>query len=189
MDHAGNLGVLRKDIPIVTSPQSIVILKGMQDTTNSSRDTDTTYISLRMPDDELGLYLGSAGGNYLGRDLCCTEPPTEALLSFLSSRPGQNAPKARKKLEPGCCNHYKDHALPFEVSAYPVDHSLYGAVAYMLQGETTVAYTGDFRLHGKQGQATRKFVQAAKDASVLIIEGTRAGVIVGGRKNHRAISL
>jgi ribonuclease J len=44
MDHAGNLGVLRKDMPIVASPQSIVILKGMQDTTNSSLDTDTTYI-------------------------------------------------------------------------------------------------------------------------------------------------
>ncbi|MDD1751471.1 MAG: hypothetical protein LUQ38_00070 [Methanotrichaceae archaeon] len=69
----------------------MVIIKGKQDTTNSSLDTDTTYISLRKPDDKPGLYLGSAGGNYLGKDLCCTEPHADELLSFLSSRLGQNA--------------------------------------------------------------------------------------------------
>lgn len=36
MDHAGNLGVLRKDIPIVASPQSLAIMKGMQDAGVSS---------------------------------------------------------------------------------------------------------------------------------------------------------
>lgn len=84
-------------------------------------------------------------------------------------------PRARKKLEPSQCTHYKDHDLPFDVTAYSVDHSIFGAVAYLLRGETSIAYTGDFRLHGKQEAATRKFVHAAKDASILIIEGTRAG--------------
>jgi ribonuclease J len=174
MDHAGNLGVLRKDIPIVASPESMAILKGMHDSSNTSLDTSTTYVALRKPDDAEGLYLAAADGNYLGKDFYCTEQPSDGLLSFLSSRPGQDAPKTRKKLEPGQCEHYKELDLPFEVTAYPVDHSIFGAVAYILQGETTVAYTGDFRLHGKQGDKTRKFVQAAKDASVLIIEGTRA---------------
>ena len=32
MDHCGNIGMLRKDIPIVASPETIVIMKGMQDT-------------------------------------------------------------------------------------------------------------------------------------------------------------
>ncbi len=36
-----------------------------------------------------------------------------------------------------------------------------------------VAYTGDFRLHGKREQKTREFVARAKEASVLVIEGTR----------------
>jgi ribonuclease J len=56
-----------------------------------------------------------------------------------------------------------------------VDHSIFGATAYILRSETTVAYTGDLRLHGKNGVATRDFVSKAKEASVLIIEGTRAG--------------
>jgi ribonuclease J len=115
-----------------------------------------------------------AGLSYQGKDFCCTEPPSEALASFLSRRPGQAGKKA-KKLEPGKCCCYDNAAFPFEISAHPVDHSIFGATAYILRGETTIAYTGDFRLHGKNEHATREFVSKAKDASVLITEGTRAG--------------
>jgi ribonuclease J len=167
MDHVGNLGVLRKDMPIVALPESMAILKGMQDTGNTSLDTSITYIALRKPDDE-GLYLAAADGNYLGKDFYCTEPPSDGLLSLLSSRPGQDAPRVKKKLEPGQCKHYSEIDLPFEVTAYPVDHSIYGAMAYLLQGDMTVAYIGDFRMHGKQRDKTRKFVKAAKDASLTL---------------------
>jgi len=175
MDHCGNIGMLRKDIPIVASPESIVIMKGMQDTGVSSIETDTVYFSPRQPGDESGIILGSvANSNYLGRDFYCTKEPSDALTSFMSRRPGQDAPRTKKKLEPGTCCCYDNGAFPFEISAHPVDHSLYGATAYILRGDTTVAYTGDFRLHGKNGDSTRDFVKQAKDASVLIIEGTRA---------------
>lgn len=175
MDHCGNIGMLSKDIPIVASPESIVIMKGMQDTGVSSIETDTAYFSPRQPGDVSGFILGSvANSNYLGRDFYCTKEPSEELISFMSRRPGQDAPRAKKKLEPGTCYCYDNAVFPFEISAHPVDHSLYGATAYILRGETTVAYTGDFRLHGKNGDATRDFVKKAKDASVLIIEGTRA---------------
>src|SRR5512136_1401734 len=121
MDHCGNLGVLRKDVPIVASPQSLAIMKGMQDAGMSSIESDTTYFSMRQPGDKLGRYLESvASMNYLGRDFYCTEPPSEEMIAFLSSRPGQDAPKARKKLEPGRCVDYGEATLPFEVSAYPV---------------------------------------------------------------------
>jgi len=59
MDHCGNLGMLRRDIPIVASPESIVIMKGMQDAGISSLETDTAYFSPRQPADDKGLYLGS----------------------------------------------------------------------------------------------------------------------------------
>ena len=176
MDHCGNIGTLRKDIPIVASPETIVIMKGMQDTVNASIEGDTAYISPRKPADDLGLYLESvASMNYLGRDFYCTKEPSEELTSFMSRRPGQDAPRARKKLEPGQCSYYDNAGFPFEISAHPVDHSIFGATAYILRGDTTVAYTGDFRLHGKNGESTRDFVQRAKEASVLITEGTRVG--------------
>jgi ribonuclease J len=176
MDHCGNIGLLRKDIPIVASPESIVIMKGMQDTAVSSIESDTTYISQRRPADDLGLYLESISNmNYQGKDFYCTKKPIDALTEFLSRKPGQDAPRARKKLEPGECGYYKDADLPFEISAYPVDHSIFGSTAYILRGDISVAYTGDYRLHGKNEKSTRKFICKAKEASLLITEGTRAG--------------
>ena len=100
---AGNLGMFREDIPIVASPESIVIMKGMQDTGVSSLETDTAYFSPRQPKDDLGLYLSSiAGACYQGRDFCCTEKPSVALTNFLSRKPGQDGKRA-KKLDPGNC--------------------------------------------------------------------------------------
>jgi ribonuclease J len=174
MDHCGNIGTLRKDIPIVASPETIVIMKGMQDTASASIESDTTYVSLRHPEDALGLYLKSSM-SCEGKDIYCTEQPSGALTSLLARLPGQDAPRARKKLEPGTCSFYDNAAFPFEISAHPVDHSIFGATAYILRGDTTVAYTGDFRLHGKNGDSTRDFVKRAKEASILITEGTRAG--------------
>ncbi len=76
MDHCGNIGMLREDIPIVASPESIVIMNGMQDTGVASLETDTTYFSPRQPTDDLGLYLSSiAGAIYQGRDFCWSEQP------------------------------------------------------------------------------------------------------------------
>jgi hypothetical protein len=162
-------------------------MKGMQDTGVSSLETDTAYFSPRQPTDDLGLYLSSiAGACYQGRDFCCTEQPSEALTTFLSRKPGQDGKRA-KKLDPGNCCCYDNAAFPFEISAHPVDHSIFGAVAYILRGETTVAYTGDFRLHGKKEESTREFISQAKDASVLITEGTRAGPSEEEKTSERSV--
>jgi len=181
MDHC-MIGPLRNDIPIVASPETIAIMKGMQDSGIPSIEMETAYISPRKPPGDCcpdgtgcGRRLAAAGNSYRGRDFCCTERPSEALVSFLSRRPGQDGNRAKKKLEPGTCCSFDDVALPFEISAHPVDHSIFGATAYILSGEITIAYTGDFRLHGKNAHATRDFVRSAGDATVLILEGTNAG--------------
>jgi len=175
MDHCGNVGALRAEVPIVASPETIVIMKGMQDTGSASIEGDTAYFSPRIPTDGAGLYLSSdRKADHQGRDFCCTERPSEELTAFLSRKPGQDGKNA-KKLEPGTCCCYDEASFPFEVSAHPVDHSIFGATAYILRGDVVVAYTGDFRLHGKKGDSTREFVRAAKEAAVLITEGTRAG--------------
>jgi ribonuclease J len=181
--------MLRGDIPLVASPESIVIMKGMQDCGVTSLETDTAYFSPRQPKDEMGLYLSSvAGMSYQGRDFCSTKKPSEALAAFLSQKPGQEGKRA-KKLEPGrcCCLQEAGLSLPFEVSAHPVDHSIPGAAAYILRGETTVAYTGDFRLHGKNEISTREFIGQAREASVLITEGTRAGPSEEEKTSERSV--
>lgn len=189
MDHCGNIGMLRRDIPLVASPESIVIMKGMQDSGVTSLETDTAYFSPRQPSDDQGLYLSSvAGMSYQGRDFCCTEDPSPALTAFLSRKPGQDGKRA-KKLDPGncCCFGETDLCLPFEISAHPVDHSIFGATAYILRGEKTVAYTGDFRLHGKREEASREFIRQAKESSILITEGTRAGPAESESTSERSV--
>jgi ribonuclease J len=170
VDHFGNVGLLNENIPIMATPLSIAIMKGMQDT-SPTVGSDTVYFSRKEPHDDKGLLLKSGKDSYQGRDFYCTGKPSEPLRGFLSSRPAGE--KARKTLMPGICACYDQLDLPFEVKAYDVDHSIYGACAYLLTAQSTIAYTGDFRFHGKDGDKTRKFVSAAKDARVLICEGTR----------------
>jgi len=182
LDHCGNLGLLREDIPVVASNVSIAVLKALRDTSQPGIGSEISYFSKKNPIEGNGLVLESeTSGCYFGRDFCCSNNISEKLRAFTSQRPGQDSPKARKKVQPGklCCLQESD--LPFEVHAYDVDHSIYGASAYLLKGEKTIAYTGDFRLHGKMADKTRNFLSKAKAASILIIEGTRIN-----RKNDSA---
>ncbi len=71
--------------------------------------------------------------------------------------------------------HAQRSRVGFQSESFSVDHSIYGALAYVVEGDVSVAYTGDFRLHGCNGDKTRKFIREAKNARVLIIEGTRVG--------------
>lgn len=63
-----------------------------------------------------------------------------------------------------------------EVEPVHVDHSIPGAYGFMLHtSEGTIAYTGDFRFHGPQGEMTDDFVARATQARpvLLLSEGTR----------------
>jgi len=175
VDHSGNIGLLDLGIPVVASPLTLALMKGMQDSGVSSAETDAYYASPKMPTDESGLMLGADRKlPYTCRECICTTRPRDELVAFLSCRPGQEGPRA-KKFQPADCHALEHVALPFAVTPYEVDHSIVGATAYILSGDTTIAYTGDLRLYGRLGNRTRDFVHHAKDASVLITEGTRAG--------------
>jgi ribonuclease J len=193
LDHCGNIGLLRREIPVFSTPTSAAILKGYQDTGVSSLEGDVVYGSERRPSDADPLYLESeAQGCYLGREFCLTSPPPEKFLAFLAWKPGQDSKRVKKKLVPGPCCTMAEHTLPFRVSAHEVDHSLYGACGFIVRGEKTVAYTGDFRLHGRAGAKTREFVREAKGADILITEGTRvrdAGPGDGSRVTEDSVCL
>ena len=176
LDHCGDLGLLNENIPIAASPISTAILKAMRDTSPSHLGSEISYHSPKTRIESLGGFVleSGRGGSYLSRDFYCSSPPGQELREFTSRRPGQDARNA-KAVEPGELGEINDLHLPFEVESYPVDHSIYGANAYILKGDTTLAYTGDYRLHGRGADNTRRFIQAARNASVLITEGTRVG--------------
>lgn len=63
----------------------------------------------------------------------------------------------------------------FNVIIFPVDHSIPGANGTVIESKDgNIVYSGDLRVHGREGELTEKFVQKASsyDPTLLIIEGT-----------------
>ncbi|MHA1912781.1 MAG: MBL fold metallo-hydrolase RNA specificity domain-containing protein [Promethearchaeota archaeon] len=168
MDHFGNIGLLKPEYPIICSPTTLMLLKGIVDSSSPMLGSDVAYYSLRIPknDDRI---LETDRTKDIGRDFVLTKSFSDKLTEFMAT-----SVKSKKKLEQGQVSHLKDFNSTFEINSYDVDHSIFGATAFMVTGEITIAYTGDFRLHGSRGKKSEKFIQNAKNASILIIEGTRA---------------
>ncbi|MHA2284023.1 MAG: MBL fold metallo-hydrolase [Promethearchaeota archaeon] len=168
MDHCGNIGLLKPDYPIIASPSTIMLLKAMLDCSSAMLGSDVIYYSLKVPDKDKRILKPVKYKDY-GRDFYCTEPYSESFQEFL-----QLSTKSRTKLNEGNLSTLNDFSSNFEIKTFEVDHSIYGATAYIVSGDNTIAYTGDFRLHGKKRKSSEEFIQKAKEASILIIEGTRA---------------
>lgn len=174
VDHNGNIGLLDPAIPVVASATSVGIMKAMRDIGQADVAQEVAYMSVRKREGA-GLYLAADRKvPYRGRDFCCPDGCRQELGEFLSRRPGGES--GRSKSFDGCGLSSLDSLeLPFEVKSFSVNHSIYGALAYTLKGEGgSVAYTGDFRI-GDNAKQLPDFIKEAKNAPVLIIEGTRTG--------------
>ncbi|MBP1945316.1 MBL fold metallo-hydrolase [Methanobacterium petrolearium] len=146
VDHVAYVHHLREDIPIYLSNESYLILKALEDTGTSSF---SEYLHLKKT-----FYMSPKvrGDGYkrtstkIKRDIRIVEP--------------------YKKFNIG----------NFQIKSAPVDHSLPGASAFIVEGEEeTIVYTGDLRFHGRNPELTRKFVREAAKANptIMISEGTR----------------
>ncbi len=65
---------------------------------------------------------------------------------------------------------------PGSLTAHPVDHSIPGALAWLLRTEEGIlAYTGDLRFHGRRGRDSEALMEAwtREGVDVLLCEGTR----------------
>ena len=75
----------------------------------------------------------------------------------------------------------------FRVTAYPVDHSVFDAMAFLVEADgQRLLYTGDLRFHGRKPGMARQLAKIAKAAPLdaLVIEGTR----LGGRASESNLS-
>lgn len=66
----------------------------------------------------------------------------------------------------------------FKVTAYSVDHSIFGAQAFLIEADgAAILYSGDLRLHGRKPGMHRTLIEAVSGRSidVLLMEGTHIG--------------
>jgi len=66
----------------------------------------------------------------------------------------------------------------FKVTAYSVDHSIFGAQALLIEADrASILYSGDLRLHGRKPGMHRTLIEAVSGRSidVLLMEGTHIG--------------
>jgi ribonuclease J len=175
MDHFGNVGLLDPAIPIISSPTSLALMKGMADSSSLSLNLEAAFYSKKTNADCM-YCLKAIKGAYKTRNIVCADEIPDTLMDFLTTniKNAANKDGTLKPLECGNIDDLNSNPCQFDIKCRAVDHSIYGASGYILSGDTTVAYTGDFRLHGKNGNKSKEFIQSAKDASILIIEGTRA---------------
>jgi len=184
LDHCGLVGLIREDCPIYASAVGAAIMKAMQDSGKMDFYGELAYCNPRAtkPDDARAVE-SQSHLPYRGRPLRSVLGGTpEAFRQFWQTPPNPKAlstPSSRvKKLEAPCPEPAPEHIEGLRFRAFPVDHSIPGAVAYLFHtGEGPVVYTGDLRLHGRHGDQTRRFAEtvAKEKPYLLIVEGTRLG--------------
>jgi ribonuclease J len=138
---------LREDIPIFCSKETYLILKAIEDTSQTLL-SDLVTLNLRFH-----FVHGREGYKRLIGDNAIVE-------------------RNYQIIEP-----YKKYQInDIEFQAFPVDHSIPGALAFVVYGdEEKIGYTGDLRFHGRRGSQTKEFVSRAKaeGLDIFLCEGTR----------------
>ncbi|MHB8633230.1 MAG: MBL fold metallo-hydrolase [Thermoplasmatota archaeon] len=148
VDHCGLLGLVRPEIPVATSPQTLATLASIEATGMGGWESDYTDLRSR------GLEAKPDGG--YGR------------VHYADDERGRGRTfvTAGKIPERG----------RWTIEFHAVDHSIQGAGGFILgDGDTRIVYSGDLRAHGLAPERTRRFLAAAAGCDVLLIEGTRVG--------------
>ncbi|MBI2842148.1 MAG: exonuclease [Armatimonadetes bacterium] len=169
LDHSGYISFLKPEIPIACGAMTTFITKAIQDSGRSTMETEVCYA---IPKACNGGAVGAARGcDAVQRPFLLLN---SAELSDRASDFWETAFTSSRGLQaqmPGTCTCIGS----LEVCGYPVDHSIFGATGFTIKtDEGYVVYTGDLRVHGRNGALTRQFAEAAAKLHplVLITEGT-----------------
>ena len=172
LDHSGHIAFLKEDIPVYATATTAFITKAIQDSGRASFDQQVCYFTPRIEECadgfKQGAYIASSAGDR-------QRPFRVADRSTLSQEAERFWEKAasRKKFawqplgDISNCN--------FALRCLSVDHSIPGACAWAIETSSGwVVYSGDLRLHGRQGKLTESMIRevARLRPRALILEGT-----------------
>ena len=106
----------------------------------------------------------------------CTSGTSKMMLAGALFARQCELPKERyRQLSTGVPRHIGD----LTVTVFDVDHSIFGSVAIMVEGDgERILYSGDLRMHGRKPGMIAALYKALKDRPVdtLIMEGTLVGL-------------
>ncbi|MCE5214937.1 MAG: MBL fold metallo-hydrolase [Methanobacterium sp.] len=146
VDHVAYIHHLREDIPIYLSNQSFLILKALEDTGVTSF---SEYTCLKKS------------------------------FHLVPKKRGDGHTRSKDKVDRDIriLKPYDEYYIgEFKVKSVPVDHSLPGASAYIVDNDDdTIVYSGDLRFHGRHPELTNKFTEIAckSQPTIMLSEGTR----------------
>jgi ribonuclease J len=156
-DHVGYAHFLRADIPIYATPETFAIMESVEETSGLGW---SEFVDIK-----------------------------KTFEFYKTNRGTFGRLQGEKAKEPRDLR-LVDKPVEFDslsISSCGVNHSLPGAVGYIIETENStpatgnrkpetehrIAYTGDLRFHGYGGHMSEKFIEKAKGVDTLIIEGTR----------------
>ncbi len=149
MDHCGLLGLLRPDVPVLAGAGSQATLSSLETT---GAGVLTEFLTMR-PKGILPRRDGAPG-----RGTSWVDPETGERVGV--RRPFQTEAKQT--------------AGSWHIEHFTVDHSIHGARGSIIEGDDiSLAYTGDFRLHGRAKTESERFIAKAAGVDVVVMEGTR----------------
>ena len=169
LDHNGDVSYLDERIPVVCTRAGAAIARAMQVTGMSTLEREMVYAAPRA--DKGGGVLGS-GDSYRLRPFLFLEGNIGVEARDFWANAGSGS---RKGIEPAAADEFPGKVAGLAVRAWPVDHSIPGAVGYAVEtGAGWIGYTGDIRFHGRRGGQTRAFAAelAALHLRALLCEGT-----------------
>ena len=179
MDHAGLIGLLNLDIPIISSATTLAILRAYQDSGRTEFYQEPTYVSPHERKSRRGQQfiktVNWRSQPHQGRNAIVMKGELSEELKRLWQRQA-NPDGSGRKMSPGEILRIEKASLDWRIETFPVDHSILGACAVMVETENgPIAYTGDIRKHGNRSDQTDTFVRELSKHNlwVLITEGTR----------------
>jgi ribonuclease J len=172
LDHSGHISFLKEDIPVYATATTAFIAKAIQDSGKADFDQQVCYFTPRVEEClkgwQQGAYVASSSGDHQRRfGVADKSGLSEEARNFWERATRQKKLASQPLDDIDSCS--------FNLRCFPVDHSIPGACAWGIETSSGwVVYSGDLRLHGKQGKFTEAFMKEAAQLHprALILEGT-----------------
>lgn len=187
-DHVGYLGLIKENIPIFCSDMTAMMIKATQDSGAAGMEAENVFTAPREISTDGSEPKLKKTQNVFNQRQYYAVGSCERLANVKSYWAETFAAEKTKNMasyvfDGKAFGESAGAVGDIKFEAIPVDHSVYGATAYVFTiGGKTVCYSGDFRMHGWRPEVSKAFKERLKEIKpdYLIIEGTN----VGGHKGN-----